>query len=148
VLVATPDYLERHGTPQNAQDLAQHLCLTMKLREIWHLIDAQGAEHDIRVSGPVAVSLGDAVYDWVRAGVGIGKVCLWHAGPQIRSGELIHVLPELTARPVSSIWAVRPPGRLLHARVKSFLDFMRDKIVQTNRDLYGDLPCLKSQNSG
>ncbi|CAD0187195.1 D-malate degradation protein R [Ruegeria sp. THAF57] len=139
MLVAAPDYLARMGTPETPQDLARHACLTMKQRDIWHLIDASEHVHDVRVSGPVTVSLGDAVVDWTLAGVGIGNASLWHTGHHIRAGRLVPVLPELRAWPASRIWAVRPPGRLMHARVKAFLDFMRDRIVETNKTCYADL---------
>ncbi|WP_348539100.1 LysR substrate-binding domain-containing protein [Ruegeria sp. R8_1] len=139
LLVAAPSYLERAGAPETAADLANHACLTMHPREVWHLIDQSDTMHDVRVSGPATVSLGDAAMDWTLAGLGINKACLWQTGNHIRSGRLVRVLPHLRAWPDSKIWAVRPPGRLMHARVRAFLDFMRVRIIAANKVLYADL---------
>ncbi|WP_377194094.1 LysR family transcriptional regulator [Ruegeria meonggei] len=139
MLVASPKYLQRAGIPQSPADLTNHACLTMQPREIWHLIDRSETMHDVRVSGPVTVSLGDAIVDWTLAGLGIGKASLWQTGEHIRAGRLVPVLPQMRDLSDSKIWAVRPPGRLMHARVKAFLDFMRARIIETNKACYADL---------
>ncbi|MCV6598229.1 MAG: LysR substrate-binding domain-containing protein [Mangrovicoccus sp.] len=139
LLVASPDYLARRGVPQTPQDLLGHACLSFRDRDLWRLLDSKGEVHDLRISGPVAVSLGDAVVDWAVAGLGIGMSSMWHMGDMIRAGKLVPVLPEYQPWPITKIWAVRPPGRVMHARVKAFLDFMRDRIIATNQALYGDL---------
>lgn len=138
-LVASPEYLEKAGSPQTPQDLSHHACLTMGKMQKWHLQGADGTVHDVPVNGPVTVNLGDAIGDWVVAGVGIGRAALWHAGPDLAAGRLVRVLPDYDVAPQSSIWAVRPPGRMMPARVRAFMSFMQDKIIATNRARYGDL---------
>lgn len=132
VLVAAPDYLARAGHPETPQDLAKHACLSLGDNRVWKLSEKDGTLHDIKVSGPVSVNLGDAIGEWTLAGMGIGLAALWHAGPDIRAGRLVVVLPEYRVLPDTKIWVVRPPGRLMPARVKAFLDFMETYIVETN----------------
>ncbi len=138
-LVAAPDYLARAGTPQTPQDLTGHACLLLGGGDEWRLVSESGTEHRVRVSGPVTVTLGDAIGDLVLAGVGIGNASLWHIGPHLREGRLVRVLPGYSSSSDAKIWAVRPPGHVMHARVKAFLDFMRDRIVETNRARFGGL---------
>lgn len=138
-LVASPEYLEKAGHPQTPTDLSQHACLTLGKMQQWHLKGADGIVHDVPVSGPVTVNFGDAVGDWVVAGLGIGRAALWHAGPDLTAGRLVRVLPDYDVAPQSNIWAVRPPGRMMPARVRAFLSFMQDKILATNQLRYGGL---------
>ncbi|CCQ73717.1 LysR family transcriptional regulator [Magnetospira sp. QH-2] len=139
LLVAAPAYLARSGIPETPRELVKHACLTLGKTNSWQLIGEDSAVHDIPVSGPVRVDLGDAVGEWSVAGLGIGQASLWHAGPDIRAGRLVAVLPRYRVWPERKIWAVRPPGRLMPARVKAFLDFMQAHIVKTNQQRYGDL---------
>ena len=138
-LVASPEYLEKAGYPQTPQDLSHHACLTMGKLQQWHLKGADGTVHDVPVNGPVTVNFGDAIGDWVVAGVGIGRAALWHAGPDLMAGRLVRVLPDFEVAPQSNIWAVRPPGRMMPARVRAFMSFMQDKIIATNQARYGNL---------
>lgn len=139
ILVASPDYLARHGRPKAPDDLKDHACIPLGDLRTWRLMAVDGVVHDVGISGPVSVNLGNAVSDWVLAGVGIGHASLWHCGADLKSGAVLRVLPDFQIFQESKIWAVRPPGRLMHARVKAFLDFMRVKIVEKNKADYGDL---------
>lgn len=138
-LVASPAYLERAGRPQKPADLAGHACLPLGTMRNWQLCGPDGKLHDIAASGPVNVNHGEAMSVLVRAGVGIGMAALWHVGPDIRAGRLVHVLPDYRVARETNIWAVRPPGRVIPARVKAFLDFMQRRIIETNRERYGGL---------
>lgn len=138
-LVASPDYLARAGSPKTPQDLADHACLPLGRIRSWQLMAKDGTQHEVHVSGPVAVNLGDAVGEWVLAGMGIGQASLWHAGPHIQAGRLVSVLPNYRVWPEAKIWAVRPPGRLMPGRVQAFLSFMTERIRETNRTHYGAL---------
>lgn len=139
MLVASPDYLSRMGTPETPDDLANHACLVLGTARTWELVGPDGEIHNIPVKAPVTVNLGDAVGTWTLAGMGIAQTSLWHAGPDLRAGRLAYVLPEYRVWPEMKIWAVRPPGRLMPARVKAFLDFMQERILATNKEQYGDL---------
>nr|WP_067290228.1 LysR family transcriptional regulator [Marinobacterium profundum] len=138
-LVASPDYLARAGHPKVPQDLADHACLPLGDTRAWKLIAPDGTLHDVKVSGPVSVNLGEALGEWVLAGMGIGLASLWYAGPDIAAGRLVPVLPGYRVWPEAKIWAVRPPGRIMAARVKAFLDFMQARIVETNAGRYASL---------
>jgi len=144
-LVASPDYLARAGHPQTPQDLADHVCLPMGKIRAWRMRGDDGSEHEVHVSGPVTVNLGDAFGEWVLDGLGIGQAALWHAGPDLQAGRLVRVLPAYSVWPETKIWVVRAPGRLMSARVKAFLDFMQARIQMTNRQRYGTL--LVTDNS-
>lgn len=138
-LVASPEYLRTTKALQTPEDLAHHACLTMGKLYQWQLKGSGGDVHDVTVNGPVTVNFGDAIGEWVNAGLGIGRAALWHAGPDLAAGRLVRVLPDYDVMHQSNIWAVRPPGRMMPARVRAFNSFMQDKIVATNQARYGGL---------
>jgi len=139
MLVASQEYLEKYGYPETPEDLKQHICLPFANMKDWAFKDRDGKFHHVSVKGPVELNWGDAISDLVEANVGIGMASYWHAGPSIKSGRLKQVLPDYTLWPESKIWAVRPPGRLMPARVKVFLDYIEKVINQTNQERYGSL---------
>jgi len=139
VLVASPDYIAWAGLPETIEALADHACIPFERLNVWQFKDAQDNLHEVMVSGPVTINWGDAISELVEAGVGVGLAALWHVGPALRAGRVVQILPDYSVWPARKIWAVRPPGRLTPARVKVFLDFMEQRIKQTNRVRYGDL---------
>lgn len=139
VLVASPEYLNRAGEPKKPEDLTKHTCIPFDKMKHWQFKDQQGEIHEVTVSGPIKLNLGDAIDDLVQADVGIGLGSLWHVGPALRDGKLKQILPDYKVYPKTKIWAVRPPGRLMPVRVKVFLDYIEKCIQQTNQQRYGDL---------
>jgi len=139
VLVASPAYLKQHGYPNTPQDLQQHTCLPFTNMTKWKFKDTAGNSHYVSVKGPVLLNWGDAISSLVEADVGIGLASYWHVGPALKAGRLVQVLPDYKPWPETKVWAVRPPGRLIPARVKVFLDYIEEIIKKTNQARYGDL---------
>lgn len=148
LLVASPEYLARKGSPEHPEDLRHHDCLTLGERHGWHLRGPDGAEHRIRCDFAARSNLGDALVEWAAGGMGIAHAALWHAGAAIEAGRLVPVLPGYSVFFDMKMWAVRPPGRLMPLRVKVFLDFMQARIIATNQKQYGSVLPLLSQYLG
>ncbi len=139
-LVASPEYLEKAGTPETPADLVNHACLGLGRQKFWQLRNSAGKDQEVPVTGArVNVNLGEAFGEFVLAGLGVGMASLWYVGPDIASGRLVRVLPDYIVVPETNLWAVRPPNRLMPMRVKAFLDFMQSRILQTNALRYGKL---------
>ncbi|MCL1065697.1 LysR family transcriptional regulator [Shewanella olleyana] len=138
VIVASPEYLAQHGTPNTPQELSHHTCIPFAGQHQWTFKDKLSDMHEVSVKGPISVNWGDAISDLTEAGVGIGMASLWHAGPSIKAGRVFPILSDYRVWPETRIWAVRPPGRLTPVRIKVFLDYMETVIRQTNHQRYGD----------
>lgn len=141
-LIASPDYVARRGAPQTPEDLYEHTCLPLGEVRTWSLRNSAGDISEVRVKGPVKINMGSALHEWILSGMGIGLAALWYVGPALREGRLVRILPDYTPWPATKIWAVRPPGRVMSARVRAFMDFMHDRILSTNRAQYGGLDGL------
>jgi DNA-binding transcriptional LysR family regulator len=129
ILVASPEYLRRRGTPRQPQELMQHDCLRLKMPHIrprvWQMWcpdnPAQPTEVDIQ-----PVLLGNHTDSLLRAaidGAGIISVAVDLVAPYLTRGELVRVLaPWITGR--LSMYAAVPTRKFMPQRTRVFLDFL------------------------
>lgn len=125
VICASPDYLQRHGTPQRPADLERHNCVLYSYSSAgseWLLRDAHG-EHAIRVSGRVRANNGDLLKQLAVDGIGVVRQPRFLIGDEIRAGRLVELLPGYTMDPVG-IHAVYPSRKHLSAKIRSFVDHL------------------------
>lgn len=120
LLVASSDYIERHGAPAAPDELAAHRCVQLSGKERWKFADGQS----VSPSRPVIVNDGEAMRMLLESGMGIGIKSVWNANDSIRSGALVEVLPGFPLASESSIWALYPGGRLVAPKVRAMIDFL------------------------
>lgn len=127
LLIASPAYLESAGRLRRPEDLMSHNCIVLGENRTWKLRDRSGAVHEVRVSGNFSTNHGDVVTEAALADGGIGLKSLWDVRQLLTEGSLLPVLEDYTVEPVWNLWAVRPPGQTVPARVRAFIDFMEMK---------------------
>lgn len=131
MLVASPEYIRKSGMPSFPEDLASHNCLRLGQDRNWRLKDAHGKIHIIRVSGNFSTNYGDVTAEAAVAGAGIALKSKWDIEHQLSAGSLVPLLEAYTIDPVWGLWAVRPPGPNVPARVRAFIDFIKSKFPKT-----------------
>jgi DNA-binding transcriptional LysR family regulator len=127
VVVASPEYLARHGAPRTPADLAQHNCLLFANplpQDHWRFVGPDGGEHRVQVAGNLETNNCEALRETVLAGVGIALRPTWDVGRDVRSGAVRVLLPGYTPHSVA-IQAVYPSRRHLSAKVRVFVEFLR-----------------------
>jgi DNA-binding transcriptional LysR family regulator len=126
VVVASPEYLQRHGTPQQPEDLLRHNCLRFNFRRAepnWPFTrDGQG--FSLKVSGNIECSSGEALAQLARVGAGIARIGEFTVSEDLRRGELIPLLQAWNPGDVEPIHAVFVGGAAMPARVRLFVDFL------------------------
>jgi len=125
VFCASPEYLDRYGTPKVPQDLAIHQCLIYSndlKPDTWILHGSNGTE-SIKVNGPMFADNGDILKAAAISGLGVTLLPTFIAGPDLGAGRLRQVLPDYCP-PEISIYVVFPSRRYLSAKVKTFVDFL------------------------
>jgi DNA-binding transcriptional LysR family regulator len=130
-IVASPDYLARHGTPRTPDELLAHHRLGWSYRRSapdWPL-RVDGRVVQVPVSGKVRASDGEALRGLAVAGVGIARLSLYHLGDDLDNGRLVELLDAFNPRDMEPIHAVYlgKAGRL-PARVRAVLDFLVDEV--------------------
>ncbi|MGE0803311.1 MAG: LysR family transcriptional regulator [Lautropia sp.] len=132
VVVASPDYLARHGTPQRPADLARHNCLTFGTAgnqpRGW-LLSVDGTPTAVRVGGNIECNDGAVLRQWALDGLGLAWRSIWEVADDLASGRLVTVL-DRHASPDNAIHAVFPERRHLPLRVRMFIDFVKAKYAE------------------
>ncbi len=125
VVVASPDYLARHGAPREPQDLAAHDCLSLGQQRGWIFRDEVGVATTIKVNGRLECNDGAVLHEWALAGRGLAWRSLWEVEADLRAGRLVSVL-DAYAAPTTGIHAVFPQRKHLALRVRLFIDHLKN----------------------
>jgi DNA-binding transcriptional LysR family regulator len=125
MLVASPAYLARCGTPERPEDLAGHNCLTYTLvprPNEWVLSSADGVRTTVCVSGSLQSNTGIALRSAALAGVGIATTASFIVHDDLIRGDLVPVLSAYRMRH-RDVYAVYPHNRHLSPKVRAFVDY-------------------------
>ncbi|MFJ3522031.1 LysR family transcriptional regulator [Pseudomonas sp. NPDC090203] len=129
VIVASPQYLERHGTPKQPEDLSEHNCLRFNFRRAapdWPFC-RDGRDFSLKISGTIACSSGEALAQMARLGAGIARIGAFTVVDEIERGELVPLLEDFNPGDREPIHAVFVGGSTMSARVRVFVDFLLDQ---------------------
>ncbi len=127
LLVGSPDYFAKYGTPQHPSDLAKHKALLYAYDDYganWRFNHAKEGEYTQALPpSSLKVNNGDALQPALKRGLGLALQPDFLVGEALQTGELIQVMPDWQVAPVA-LYIVTPPGRLRPARVKAFIEYL------------------------
>lgn len=128
---ASPDYLARRGTPGTAEALKDHACLVYsnpRDPDLWTYTGPDGRPGSVRVPVHLASSSGEFLLRVALAGQGLIRSPTFFVHEALKAGRLVPVLTD-HAWPELSAYAVYPPTRHLSRRVRSFIDFLAERLA-------------------
>jgi DNA-binding transcriptional LysR family regulator len=138
--VASPAYLDRHGTPSEPSELADRVCIVRHdLAEsgVWRFTGPDGPL-SVRVAGSLRTNNAHAALLASRDGHGIALLPEILIADDIRAGRLIALLPDYPSQQVP-LHLVYPSRRNLPPRTRLVIDFilheMRALTVAAAREL-------------
>ncbi|MCK1457129.1 LysR family transcriptional regulator [Bradyrhizobium sp. 2] len=131
VVVGTPNYLARFGTPKTPADLTEHRGIGWtfpRIRGGWPF--RRGDRTEEAMPPPAArASDGEIARRLALGGVGLARLALFHIGPDIESGRLVPVLQSYNPSDREDIHAVYVGHTApLPARVRAFIDFLAEHV--------------------
>lgn len=147
ILVATPAYLARRGTPQTPQDLLNHDCLRINggaLRtRFWRLHHAEQPGHyvDVDVAPVMWSNHIETLISATLDGAGITSSTVELVAPFLASGDLVRVLSPWIAGQLV-LYAALPSRKFLPQRTRVFLDYLSE---QTRLQLASALDACNGQ---
>ncbi|MEP2718427.1 LysR family transcriptional regulator [Pseudophaeobacter sp.] len=127
VLVASPDYLARHGTPGHPKALATHKCLLLQSSaqpDLWRFQDAAG-EITVPVTSSFRANSPRAVAYMAAGGQGIARCPYYTVRSFIEAGELELLFADREDAPLP-LYVVYPPSRHLTARIRALIDHLAE----------------------
>lgn len=107
-LVANPDYVNTHGSPETPEELMDHQAL-MQGTEAWQLTDGDKIV-TVRPQGRFKADNGTALVAAAAAGLGIAWVPDGLTNDYLVSGALIPVMTRYPPPPAGILYVIRPPG--------------------------------------
>ncbi len=127
-VVASPDYLRRHGEPTHPSELARHECLAYSLvdRSSWRF-KVDGEFRAFEVSGRITANSGDALQEAAIRGMGIVYQPDFLGSAAVAEGRLKVILSNYEM-PQLLVCAVFPGNRFVPQRVRAFVDFLADAL--------------------
>jgi DNA-binding transcriptional LysR family regulator len=123
VVVASPTYLKRHGTPKTPAAIASHEIIQFGAPAAspdWRFVE-DGREIRVPCAPRFACNVADAAIWHAEQGGGLTRVLAYQAAAAIKAGRLEIVLADYEAPPLP-IHIVYPTSRLLSAKVRTFVD--------------------------
>ncbi|SLJ99429.1 LysR family transcriptional regulator [Novosphingobium mathurense] len=131
VVVASPDYLARHGEPTEPRDLDRHPCLRFSFRRS---VDSWPFKIDGRVvsrtvDGPFLGNSGEVVRLMALASGGIARLAHFHIAKDLASGQLLELLPTFHPGDGEDIHALYLGEQYPSRTVRAFLDFLGSELV-------------------
>jgi DNA-binding transcriptional LysR family regulator len=130
VLVASPDYLNRNGTPEGLEDLQAHRVITFGFKPLGGLRWALFRGHqqaEIAIKPALCINDYAAVQQAAQLGQGITELPTVLCGQLLREGLLVEVLPEWQFEE-TSLYAVHSGRRNMSRLSRLFLDCCSEHI--------------------
>lgn len=155
-LVASPDYLATHSSPQSPSDLLHHNCLAYMLPGgacTWHFRRAEQAE-DLNFTPRQLTNNGLALLEMARLGEGVALLDDYIVQRDLARGTLIHLLPDYQANNTSQdagMYATILDTAQIPTKIQLFLDFVAQHVSGENHRfqfLETDAPTSATQSTG
>lgn len=131
ILVASPDYLQRAGTPLSVADLAAHEGLALRVSgqpgHVWKLLD-HGSPVEVRPRIRRVADNGLMTRLWAIDGQGIALKSRLDVAADRAAGRLVQVLPKVESPPYPLVLALAR-GTHLSARMRVLGDFLKARLV-------------------
>ncbi|MEQ7920661.1 LysR family transcriptional regulator [Xanthomonas sp. WHRI 1810A] len=129
-VLASPDYLEKHGTPKTVEALAGHALLGFTQTDTlnhWPLRHAEGDR--LFIQPAVSASSGETLRQLALAGQGIACLSHFMTHEDIRNARLKVLLADANSGYRQPIHAVYYRNSQLALRIQCFLDFIQEKLA-------------------
>ncbi|WP_321391531.1 LysR family transcriptional regulator [uncultured Desulfuromusa sp.] len=128
VMCASPQYLEKHGTPKTLEEISRHEFIGysyVPTGDIWTFKSVNVTE-GLKVNPRLRVNNGDTCRLAALQGLGIIVQPSFIISNDLASGHLIEILPEWHAEE-RGIYAVYPTRQHLSGKVRALVDYLADK---------------------
>jgi DNA-binding transcriptional LysR family regulator len=129
-VVASPEYLARHGAPKTPDELENHRCFNFNFRrsrDEWPFKLNQQTQY-LAVRGDMLTNNGETMRQMTINGLGISRLGMFHIAEDVKAGRLVELLADFNAGDTEDITAIFNNQRYRPQRVRVFIDFLVERI--------------------
>ena len=130
LVLAAPEYLDRHGRPENPAELANHLCLgytNAGSGDVWPFT-VDGQVENIHVRSRFNANNGELLIEAAAQGLGITCQPDFIADSFLAAGRVVEILADYPMPPLG-IYAMLPSNRHLPHRVRVLIDTLAEQLA-------------------
>lgn len=120
VVVASPDYLQKHGTPLDLESLHEHNCLSAHESTVWSFDNA-----NIKVNCAISSNDNIVLKELALKSEGIVRLPSYFLDSEIKQGTLVPLLTNQAAKR-SSLYLLYPTATRESSRLSAFTSFVSD----------------------
>lgn len=132
VIVATAEYLEKNGMPQQPQDLKEHQCIYLgeQASDSKWKFQKENKTTSVSVKGRYSANHTGIRLDAALKHMGIASLPYFVARHSLETKALIQVLPDWYFKTYYSgdAWLLYPPTRYLAPKIEVFIHFLAEKL--------------------
>lgn len=129
-LLASPDYVNKHGAPSVPEDIVLHQAL-MQGTESWQFMDGDTMV-TVNPQGRYKADNGIALAASAAAGLGIAWLPDCVTDAYVASGALVPIMPRYPV-PSAGVYVVRPPGQHPSRKVRVLTELLLECLEQDPR---------------
>ena len=131
VICASPQYLQKKGTPANAQDLAHHNCLSFSYfgRTAWTFHGPNGSE-SVPIKGNISANTSEVLLSATLKGNGISMLPFPSVEALVRQGQLVQLLPEWKPK-ILGVHAIYGTRKQVTPLLRAFIDHLSSEMEQS-----------------
>ncbi|AZY48946.1 LysR family transcriptional regulator [Bordetella avium] len=136
-VVASHEYLERHGTPLKPEELLKHECLRFSYGpgpQRWSFLNSDGQVQHVEVQGRLVANNSDILREAVLDGLGVSLLAEWLIREDVRAGRLRRLFEDYEINPQKQhvcVYAAYLPNRRYSKKLQVFLDFLQMHLTKT-----------------
>jgi len=129
LMVASPKYLRKAGTPKRPADLSAHETLiysSVQGSDVWRVVSPRGEAATVPVTARLRSNNLSAVLAAARSSLGVAALPWYVAADSLASGSVVEVLKGHTL-PEQEIHAVYPSPKLVPQKVQVFIAYLQGR---------------------
>lgn len=131
-IVASPDYLSRHGCPTVPKDIIQHECLIFPRTgndKNWIFRNSQGRQFNIPIHGKCMITNSLSIKQCAVNGMGLALLPDWNINKEVNSGSLIKLFENYTVTATdfnAGIYLLYPSRNYMPLKTRVFIDHITE----------------------
>lgn len=138
-VVASPEYIEKHGPCRHPRELAEQNCLRYALpglQRFWRFRNSADTPLEVPVHGSPLISNPLVLRQAAVEGLGIALLADWLIDKDLRDGHLIELFPEYQSTATefeTAAWLLYPNRAYLPRKVRVMIDHLKASIGRATR---------------